>query len=57
VRRQWERDFIAEQYMQNRVFHGRKPGSTPADEGARKERERIVTQLKRQAAIEYAGGW
>jgi hypothetical protein len=57
VRRQWERDFIAEQYMQNRVFRGRKRGSTLSDEGARKERERIVAQLKRQAAIEYAGGW
>jgi hypothetical protein len=57
VRRQWEGDFIAEQYMQNRVFRGRKHGSTLSDEGARKERERIVAQLKRQAAIEYAGGW
>jgi RNA polymerase sigma factor (sigma-70 family) len=57
VRRQWERDFIAEEYLRSRVFRGRDPGSTPSDEGARQERARIVTQLKRQAVIEYAGGW
>jgi RNA polymerase sigma factor (sigma-70 family) len=57
VRRQWERAFIAEEYLQNRVFRERAPGSTPSGEGARQERARIVAQLKRQALIEYAGGW
>jgi hypothetical protein len=57
VRRQWERDFIAEAYLRNHVFRGRDPGSAPSDEGARQERARIVAQLKQQAVIEYAGGW
>jgi hypothetical protein len=57
VRRQCARDFIAEEYLQNRVFGGRAPGSTPSDEGARQEKARIVAQLKRRAVIEYAGGW
>jgi RNA polymerase sigma factor (sigma-70 family) len=50
VRRQWERDFIAEQYLRNRLFRARDP------EDARKERARIITQLKHHAVIEYAGG-
>ena len=53
VRRQWERDFIAEEYLRNRVFRGRDPGSTPSGEDVRQERARIVGQLKRQAVIEY----
>jgi RNA polymerase sigma factor (sigma-70 family) len=57
VRRQWERNFMAEEYLQNRVFRGRDPGSAPSGEGARRERERIVAQLKRQAVIEYTEGW
>ena len=56
VRRQWERDFIAEEYLQFRVFRRRDPGSPPSDEGARQERARIVGQLKRRAVIEYARG-
>src|SRR5262249_49712996 len=54
VRRQWERDFIAEEYLRNRVFRGREPGSAPSDEGARRERAHIVAHLKGQAVIEYA---
>jgi RNA polymerase sigma factor (sigma-70 family) len=57
VRREWERDFVAEEYLKNRVYRERDPRSTPPDEGTRQERARIVTQLKRQAVIEYAGGW
>jgi hypothetical protein len=57
VRRQWEREFMAEEYLQNRVLRGRDPGATPSDEGTRQERARIVAELKRQAVIEYAGGW
>jgi hypothetical protein len=56
VRRQWERDFMAEEYLRSRVLRGRGPGATPSDEGARQEGARIVAQLKRQAVIEYAGG-
>jgi RNA polymerase sigma factor (sigma-70 family) len=58
VRRQWERDFIAEQYLRNRLFRGRDPaGWPPSDcEEARKERARIITQLKQHAVIEYTGG-
>jgi RNA polymerase sigma factor (sigma-70 family) len=57
VRRQWERDFMAEEYLRSRVPQGRGPGSAPApsDEVVRQERARIVAQLKRQAVIEYAG--
>ena len=50
VRRQWERDFIAEQYLRNRLFRARDP------EDAREERARIITQLKQHAVIEYTGG-
>jgi hypothetical protein len=57
VRRQWERDFIAQEYLQNRASRGRNHVSTPSDECARQERERIAAQLKRQAVIEYAGRW
>jgi len=56
VRRQWERDFMAEEYLRSRVLRGRDPGATPSEEDARQERARIVAQLKRQAVIEYAGG-
>lgn len=49
VRRQWDRDFIAEEYLQSRVFR--------EGEGARQERARIVAELKRQAVIEYAASW
>jgi uncharacterized protein (TIGR03067 family) len=57
VRRQWERDFIAEQYLRVRLFRWSDPaGSPPSDcEDARKERARIITELKRRAVIEYAG--
>jgi RNA polymerase sigma factor (sigma-70 family) len=56
VRRQWERDFIADQYLRSRVLRGRDPGATPSDcEDARQERARIITQLKQRAVIEYAG--
>jgi hypothetical protein len=57
VRRQWQRDFIAEEYLRSRIIWGRDPGSTPSDEGARPERASIVAQPKRQAVVEYAGGW
>jgi hypothetical protein len=57
VRRQWERDYIAEQYLQNRVFGQPERGSISSDESVRRERARIVAQLKRQAVIEYACGW
>jgi hypothetical protein len=57
VRRQWERHFIAEEYLRSRVLRGRDPGSTPSHEGAQQEWGRIVAQLKRQAVIEYASGW
>jgi hypothetical protein len=57
VRRQWERDFIAEEYLRSRVFRERAPGSTSHGEGARQERARIVAELKRRAVIEYAAGW
>jgi RNA polymerase sigma factor (sigma-70 family) len=50
VRRQWERDFIAEQYLRSRLFRARDP------EHARMERARIITELKQRAVIEYAGG-
>ncbi len=56
VRRQWERDFVAEEYLRNRVVRERATGSTPSGEGALRERARIVAELKRQAVIEYAGG-
>jgi hypothetical protein len=56
VRRQWERDFMAEEYLRNRVPPGLGPGSAPSDEVVRQERARIIAQLKRQAVIEYAGG-
>jgi hypothetical protein len=56
VRRQWERGFIAEEYLRSRVLGGRDAGATLSNEGARQEKGRIVTQLKRQAVIEYAGG-
>jgi hypothetical protein len=56
VRRQWERDFMAEEYLFSRVPQGRGPGSDPSDEFVRQERERIITQLKQQAVIEYTGG-
>jgi RNA polymerase sigma-70 factor (ECF subfamily) len=50
LRRQWERDFIAEEYLGSRLFGARDP------EHARKERARIITQLKQHAVIEYAYG-
>src|SRR5262249_9788715 len=58
VRRQWERDFIAEQYLRNRLFRGRAPAGSPVSdcEDARKERARVISQLKQHAVIEYAGG-
>ena len=56
VRRQWERDFMAEEYLRSRVLRRRDPGATPSEEDARQERARIVAELKRQAVIEYAGG-
>jgi hypothetical protein len=57
VGRQWERDFIAEEYLQSRVRPERARGWAPSCESARQERARIVAQLKQQAVIEYTGGW
>jgi RNA polymerase sigma factor (sigma-70 family) len=48
VQRQWERDFIAEEYLRNRLFWARDP------EHAREERARIISELKQRAVIEYA---
>jgi hypothetical protein len=48
VRRQWVRDFIAEEYLRSRLSRARDP------EDARKERARIITQMKQRAVIEYA---
>jgi hypothetical protein len=56
VRRQWERNFMAEECLRSRLLRGRDPGATPSEEDARQERARIVAELKRQAVIEYAGG-
>jgi hypothetical protein len=50
VQRQWDRDFIAEEYLRSRLFGARDP------EHARKERARIISELKQHAVIEYAGG-
>jgi RNA polymerase sigma factor (sigma-70 family) len=43
VQRQWERNFLAREYMRNRV--GRLP--------AQQEEKRIIAELKRRAMIEY----
>jgi hypothetical protein len=56
VRCQWERDFMAEQYLRSRICRGRDPATAPDDESASQERARVVADLKRQAVIEYAGG-
>jgi uncharacterized protein (TIGR03067 family) len=58
VQRQWERNFIAEQYLQSRSFQGLDPaGSPPSDcVEARKERARLITQMKQHAVIDYTGG-
>jgi hypothetical protein len=56
VRREWVRDFVAEEYLRSRILRGRDPGAIPSEEDARQERARIVAELKRQAVIEYAGG-
>jgi RNA polymerase sigma factor (sigma-70 family) len=56
VRRQWERDFIAEEYLRNRASGVREPGATPSDRYFRQEKARIVTELKRQAIIELIAG-
>jgi hypothetical protein len=56
VRRHWERDFIAEQYLRSRVPRGHGVSSVQSDEDARKERTRIITLLKQHVVIEYAGG-
>ena len=50
VQRQWERDVIAEEYLRCRLF-----GACDA-EHARKERGRIISELKQRAVIEYASG-
>jgi hypothetical protein len=57
VRRQWERAFIAEEYLRGRIIPERAPGSTSPGEYARQERARIIADLKRQAVIEYTDGW
>jgi RNA polymerase sigma factor (sigma-70 family) len=44
LRRQWERDFMAEEFLRSRVRR---------EEQARQERKRIVAELKRRAVIEY----
>ena len=56
VRRQWQRDFLAGEYLRNRVSRVRGPGPTPPQEAGRQERERLIARLKRQAVIAYAGG-
>jgi hypothetical protein len=49
LRRQWERDFVAQEYLRSRTAH--LPG-----EAAQRERQRLVGELKRGAVIEYPGG-
>jgi RNA polymerase sigma factor (sigma-70 family) len=56
VRRQWERDFLAAEYLRYRVSRVRGPGGTPSEEAARQQRECFIAHLKQQAVIEYAGG-
>ena len=69
VRRQWERNFMAMEYLRSRVFsvlehrighvemqeyYDRHPEEFKIDDGAQQEMKRIVAKLKREAIIEYA---
>jgi RNA polymerase sigma factor (sigma-70 family) len=56
VRRQWERNFIAEEYLRNQMLRVGDHTEAPSDEAARQQRARIIAKLKRQAVIEYGGG-
>ncbi len=58
VYRQWERDFIAEQYLRSRLSRGPDQAASPpsGSEDARNERIRLISQLKQHAVIECGGG-
>jgi hypothetical protein len=54
VRRQWQRDFVVREHL--RSLLAKVLDSNPAGcEAVRRERERLVARLKREAAIEYRG--
>jgi RNA polymerase sigma factor (sigma-70 family) len=53
LRRQWERAFLAGEYLRFRV---RGPAPTLTEEAARQQRERLVADLRRRAVIEYVRG-
>jgi hypothetical protein len=54
LRRQWQRDFIAQEYLRSSTF---RPGPGPVDARlVQREQERVVAELKRRAVIEYADG-
>jgi hypothetical protein len=54
--RRWQRDFMAEEYLRNRVHGARGNGLSPNDQVAKQERERIIGQLRQREVIEYATG-
>jgi RNA polymerase sigma factor (sigma-70 family) len=55
VRRQWERDFVAREYLRHRAVRMRTADPAADAEAIRRQTQRIVADLKRQAVIEYVG--
>jgi RNA polymerase sigma factor (sigma-70 family) len=54
--RRWQRDFMAEECLRNRVHRERGDGLSPDGQVAKQERERTIHQLKQRAVVEYSTG-
>jgi RNA polymerase sigma factor (sigma-70 family) len=60
VRRQWERDFLAREYLRQRAVRGADAATlrvpATAVEASQEQMKRVVADLKRRAVIEYVCG-